>query len=181
MTKMNIQEIIEKYYTKGSKIYNVYMSHVTDVKDKALSIVHNHPELCIDAQFVEEAAMLHDIGMFLTKAPHIYCTGDYPYISHGYLGSNLLKNEGFPKHALVCERHTGTGLSLETIIKRKLPIPHRDMQPQSLEEKVICFADKFYSKSKLGKEKSVKKIRKKLAKHGKHQVKKFDEWCELFL
>lgn len=181
MTKMNIQEIIEKYYTKGSKIYNVYMSHVTDVKDKALSIVHNHPELCIDAQFVEEVAMLHDIGMFLTKAPHIYCTGDYPYISHGYLGSNLLKNEGFPKHALVCERHTGTGLSLETIIKRKLPIPHRDMQPQSLEEKVICFADKFYSKSKLGKEKSVKKIRKKLAKHGKHQVKKFDEWCELFL
>ncbi len=55
------------------------------------------------------------------------------------------------------------------------------MRPQSLEEKIICFADKFFSKSKLGKEKPVKKIRKRLGKHGKHQIEQFDEWCEMFL
>lgn len=178
---MDTQAIIEKYYTKGTKLYNIYMSHVTDVTNKALSIAHKHPELAIDIKFLEEASMLHDIGIFMTSAPHIYCRGEYPYICHGYLGNDLLQREGFPKHGLVCERHTGAGLSLKTILKRKLPIPHRDMRPQSMEEKIICFADKFYSKSKLGKEKSVKKIRRRLRKHGKHQVKQFDEWCEMFL
>lgn len=178
---MDIQALINKYYKEGTRIYNIYMSHVTDVTNKALSIAQKHPELAVDTRFIEEAGMLHDIGIFLTDAPHIACKGTYPYICHGYLGRELLISEGYPKHALVCERHTGTGLSLETIIKRKLPIPHRDMQPQSLEEKVICFADKFFSKSHLGKEKTVKKIRQGLRRHGWHQVEVFDEWCKLFL
>lgn len=178
---MDIQTIINKYYKTGTKLYDIYMSHVTDVTNKALSIAHKHPELAVDVRFIEEAAMLHDIGIFLTKSPRIACEGTYPYISHGYLGRELLDEEGYPRHGLVCERHTGTGLSLETILKRKLPIPHRDMQPQSLEEKIICFADKFFSKSQLGKEKPVKRIRQNLANHGWHQVEIFDEWCEFFL
>ncbi|MDD2477266.1 MAG: phosphohydrolase [Dysgonamonadaceae bacterium] len=178
---MNPHTIIEKYYTKGTKLYDIYISHVTDVTNKALLIAQKHPELAIDVQFLEEAGMLHDIGIFMTKAPHIACKGNHPYICHGYLGRDLLTEEGFPQHGLVCERHTGTGLSLETIVKRKLPIPHRNMQPQSMEEQIICFADKFFSKSKLGKEKSIKKIRSGLGKHGVHQIKKFDEWCNLFL
>lgn len=178
---MDIQTIIDKYYTKGTKLYDIYMSHVTDVTNKALCIVKKHPELAVDIRFIEEAGMLHDIGIFKTDAPHIACEGQLPYICHGYLGRELLTLEGYPKHGLVCERHTGTGLSLETIINRKLPVPHRDMRPQSLEEKIICFADKFYSKSQLGKEKSVKKVRQGLSKHGWHQVEIFDEWCELFL
>ncbi len=178
---MDPYAIIEKYYTKESKLYHIYMSHVTDVTNKALQIARKHPELAIDTQFLEEAGMLHDIGIFLTRAPHIHCKGEHPYIRHGYLGRELLTTEGYPKHGLVCERHTGTGLSLKTIIKRELPIPHRDMRPQSMEEKIICFADKFFSKSKLGREKSIKKIRKNLGKHGKHQTEQFDEWCEMFL
>ena len=55
------------------------------------------------------------------------------------------------------------------------------MVPVSMEEKIICFADKFYSKSHPGKEKSIKKIRRNLAKHGEQQVAIFDEWCKLFL
>ena len=178
---MDPHSIIDKYYTKGTKLYDIYISHVSDVTNKALKIARKHPELAIDVKFLEEASMLHDIGIYLTRAPHIYCKGEHRYIQHGYLGRELLDREGFPKHALVCERHTGTGLSLEIILKRKLPIPHRDMTPQSMEEKIICFADKFFSKSKLGREKSVKKIRKSLGKHGKHQTEQFDEWCEMFL
>ncbi len=67
-----------------------------------------------------------------------------------------MRGEGYPRHALVCERHTGAGLSLEGIIAQDLPVPHREMVPVSLEEQVICFADKFYSKTHLEKEKSVK-------------------------
>ena len=162
--------IIEKYYRKGTKLYDIYMSHTSDVTNKALSIVAKHPRLAVNVSFIEEAGMLHDIGIYLTKAPHIACEGIHPYICHGYLGRELLTVEGYPKHALVCERHTGTGLSLETI-----------MRPVSLEEQIICFADKFFSKSQLGKEKPVKKIRQSLSRHGWHQVEIFDDWCELFL
>lgn len=178
---MDFQAIIEKYYKKGTKLYDIYLSHVTDVTQKAIRIVQKHPELAVDIHFIEEAGMLHDIGIFKTNAPHIACEGNMPYICHGYLGRELLNAEGFPRHGLVCERHTGTGLSLETIINRNLPIPRRDMRPKSLEEKIICFADKFYSKSQLGKEKSVKKIRQNLSQHDSHQVEIFDEWCEFFL
>lgn len=101
--------------------------------------------------------MLHDIGIFRTDTDGIHCFGTYPYICHGYLGSELVAAEGFPKHALVCERHTGAGLSLQSILEQNLPVPHREMVPLSLEEQIICFADKFFSKTKLDREKSVEK------------------------
>jgi len=59
----------------------------------------------------------------------------------------------------------------------------RDYLPESLEEKIICFADKFYSKTphKLFREKKLYKIHKKLGKFGPEAVARFDDWCRLFL
>lgn len=178
---MNITDIINKYYKKDSELYHILIDHSTDVMNKALSIAHKHPELNIDTDFVKEAAMLHDIGIFLTNAPSIKCFGDKAYICHGYLGSELLSKMGYPKHALVCERHTGTGLGLDDIISRNLPLPQREMKPLSIEEKVICFADCFYSKTHLGKEKSIEEIQRSLSKHGEASVIQFNEWCKMFL
>jgi len=174
-------KIIEKYYSPSSETYKILVSHSYDVTDKALKIAQQHPELNADMQFIQEAAMLHDIGIFMTYAPDLYCDGDLPYICHGYLGSELLQKEGYPKHAMVCERHTGTGLSLEHIIKEDLPIPHREMLPISLEEEIICFADKFFSKTHLGGERNIKKARNKLQKYGEETVERFDNWCKRFL
>ena len=47
-----------------------------------------------------------------------------------------------------------------------MPIPERDYCPQSLEEKIICYADKFYSKSHLGEEVSLDKIKYNIWKYG---------------
>ena len=125
--------------------------------------------------------MLHDIGIFLPDADGIFCKGDKPYICHGYLGADLMRNEGYPRHALVCERHTGAGLSLEQIVEQQLPVPHREMLPVSIEEQIICFADKFYSKTRLDREKTVEKARNSLEKYGAEGLSRFDRWCELFL
>ena len=135
----------------------------------------------LDLTFIEEAAMLHDIGIFRCNAPSIDCHGEADYICHGFLGAELMRTEGYPQHALVCERHTGTGLSLEMIELMKWPIPHRDMLPVSLEEQLICFADKFFSKTKLGKEKSIDKIRISLSRYGSDTAARFSAWCKLFL
>lgn len=178
---MNALTIIEKYYKKDSELYNILVTHSREVMNKALSIADKHPELNIDMQFVAEAAMLHDIGIFLTNAPSIKCFGIAPYLCHGYMGGEILESLGYPRHALVCERHTGAGLSLEEIEANKLPLPQRDMIPVSIEEQVICFADSFYSKTHLGEEKSVEEVRQSLAKYGERPVKQFDAWCKLFL
>jgi uncharacterized protein len=83
---------------------------------------------------------------------------------------------------LVCERHTGAGLSKEEIIAQKLPIPHRDMLPVTIEEQIICFADKFFSKSKhLTKPKNIEKVQKGLLKYGQVQLDRFNAWAEKFM
>ena len=178
---LNPLEIIDKYYPEAGELKHILLTHSRSVADKALQIAERHPELHLDKEFLYEGAMVHDIGIFLTNAPDIFCFGDKPYICHGYLGADLMRAEGYPRHALVCERHTGAGLTLQRIVEQDLPIPHRELVPVSPEEQVICFADKFYSKTKLDKEKSVEKARKSLEKHGQDGLARFDHWCELFL
>ena len=177
---MDAQAVFDKYYKKGTPLYDLVWNHSRKVADKALSIVDAHPEFGADRKFVEEAALLHDLGVFLTDAPEIECRGYEPYICHGILGAEILRKEGFPRHALVCERHTGTGLSREDIERQNLPIPSRDMLPESIEEKIICYADKFYSKSHPDREKTVEKIRTGIQKYGTESLPRFDEWSCLF-
>ena len=124
--------------------------------------------------------MLHDIGIFQTDAPGIHCFGSQPYICHGRLGAELLRKEGYEQHARVCERHTGAGITKEQIEKQQLPLPHQDFLPETMEEKVICYADKFFSKTHLDKEKSIEKAEKSLAKFGEEGVKRFQEWERMF-
>lgn len=178
---MDALAIINKYYPEENELKHILLTHSRSVADKALWIADCHPELNLDRSFLEEAALLHDIGVFLTDAPGIHCYGTHPYICHGYLGSELMRKEGYPRHALVCERHTGAGMSLQGILAQGLPVPHRDMVPVSLEEQVICFADKFFSKTHLDREKTVEKALKSISKYGEEGIIRFNGWCERFL
>lgn len=178
---MDSLKLIDSHYSSDSEAYRILVAHSRSVAAKALDIARLHPEMQLDFTFIEEAAMLHDIGVFLCDAPSIGCYGKADYICHGYLGADLLREAGYPRHALVCERHTGTGITLEMIRSQKLPLPHRDMLPVSLEEQLICFADKFYSKTHLEKEKPIEKIIRGLSRYGEETVGRFEAWCKLFL
>jgi uncharacterized protein len=136
----------------------------------------------MDRDIVIAGGMLHDIGIIHTNAPEIDCHGPFPYIAHTYLGREMLEKEGYPEIAPMCERHVGVGLSKEDIVQSNFPLPQRDMLPISLEEKLICFADKFYSKSPkhLTEPKSPDKIRKKVLKYGKDKAERFEELLRLF-
>ena len=173
--------VIDRYYSDNQPLRELLILHSRLVADKALKISDAHPELGADSVFIEEASMLHDIGIFLTDAAPIHCFGTHHYICHGYLGAELLRKEGLPRHALVAERHTGTGLTLKQILERDLPVPHRDMIPLSIEEKIVCFADKFFSKTRPEEEKTIEQAEKSLAKFGMEGVLIFREWCRLFL
>ncbi len=157
---MDYQAIIDKYYPEDNELRHILITHSQSVARKALQIVSYHPELQLDAQFIEEAAMLHDLGIFMTDAPGIHCFGSQPYICHGRLGAEILRKEGYERHARVCERHTGAGITRGTDHSTELPLPHQDFLPETMEEKVICYADKFFSKTHLDQEKSSKRQRK---------------------
>lgn len=177
---MDPLKIIEKYYKPDSETYRILTVHGRQVAETALELAQKVERLNPDLEFIKEAAMLHDIGIFLTNVPKIDCYGDKPYICHGYLGRELVETEGFSKHALVCERHVGTGITIENIEKNNLPLPKRDMRPQTIEEKIICLADKFYSKKDLTSKKSIEEIKEEAASHGLENLKQAEELIKIF-
>lgn len=174
------REIIDRYYGSQPQLKELLLTHSECVARKAKECLARH-SFDIDSRFVEEAAMLHDIGILRTHAPGILCMGDRPYICHGVEGRAILESEGLPRHALVCERHTGSGLSVGDIIRQDLPLPHRDMLPVSIEEKLVCYADKFFSKSgDLAREKPLDKVISEMARHGEDTLGRFMELHALF-
>lgn len=168
-------EIINRYYEAGSAAWEILVGHSRAVERYAAEICRQHPELGADEQFVSEAAMLHDIGICRTDAPSIHCHGTEPYICHGILGAQMLRELGLERHALVCERHTGAGISVDDIDAQQLPLPRRDMLPVSIEERIVCYADKFFSKSRqLDRAKSLEQARRSVAKHGGASAERFE-------
>jgi uncharacterized protein len=174
--------IIEKYYEPGTRAYEYLLQHGRMVAEKALDVASRVGWLPPGMIFIEEAAMLHDIGIFLTDAPHLGCTGDYPYIAHGYLGRQILEDEGYPLHAFVCERHVGVGITVQDIRDKKLPLPEREMRPITLEEEIICFADKFFpvTPERMLTMQTLEEARAMIAPFGSRSARTFDRWATMF-
>lgn len=206
---MDYLALLHRYYPEDNALRRMLLHHSRQVCARALQIVERHPELGANRHLVEAGSMLHDIGIFLTDAPGIHCHGTAHYILHGSLGAQLLRNEAeqlkkekqqaeqlkeeqlqaiqlqeelhfYEALARICERHTGTGLTRQTIIERGLPDPQKDLLPETIEEQIICYADKFYSKSHLERERTIPQTLQSLEKFGDEGVEKFRHWTELF-
>ena len=175
-----VNDLIHRYCEDNEALEQLLLRHSEDVARRALRIAQVHPELGADEQFLWEAAMLHDIGCVRTNAPSIHCFGTEPYIRHGILGAEILRSEGLPRHARVAERHTGTGLTANEIEHQNLPLPRQDFTPESIEEQIVCYADKFYSKSHPDIEKTPEQALRSLEKFGSEGLDVFKAWIERF-
>lgn len=176
---IDAKKIMLKYYDEDSDLFRLLWKHSNQVADLSCEIAKRYKGE-VDVEFVREAALLHDIGILETHAPSILCNGDKPYLQHGIIGGEMLRKEGLDRHALVCERHTGAGLTCEEIVAQNLPLPHIDLMPVSVEEKIICYADNFFSKSSPDREKTVDDVRRGMARFGEVQLKRFEEMHEMF-
>ncbi len=178
---IDVLKIIDKYYPTNNEQKHILITHGKSVAHKALQICDAHPELNMNREFVYEASMLHDIGICGCYAPGLFCYGVEPYIKHGIIGSEMMRNEGLPSHARVCERHTGTGLPAHHIEMLSLPLPpHIDFCPETMEEKLVCYADKFYSKTHLDVEKTWDETYRSLIRFGGDTAQRFKDWSEIF-
>ena len=186
---IDYNRIIDTLYPEAGKLRDILVIHSRKVADKALDIIRMNGIQEVDPKFVEAAAMLHDIGIRQCDAPRIECHGTSPYLCHGIIGGAMLRDNcqlwgmtpaEIEPYARVCERHTGTGLTMRQIEERNLPLPHRDFVPETLEEQIICYADKFYSKTHLEREKTYEHVLRSLSDFGDDVQRKFIEWHTRF-
>ncbi len=83
----------------------------------------------INCDLVLAGAMLHDIGRSLSHK-----------LDHGVIGANILKIERMPSELVsVVENHIFAGISKEETPEFNLPF--RDFLPNTLEEKIVAYAD----------------------------------------
>jgi len=84
----------------------------------------------VNLQLVEIGALLHDIGRAKTHG-----------VEHGAVGGRMAVEMGLPDEVVrIVERHVGAGITLEEAVR--LGLPPRDYTPQTVEEKIVCYADK---------------------------------------
>lgn len=178
---MNAEQLLKKYFPSPAALA-IVLEHSRLVAARALLTADAVGDASLDRTFLREAALLHDIGICRTASPDIACHGTEPYIRHGIIGREILEKEGLPRHALVCERHIGVGLTVADIREQKLPLPERDMSPVTREERIICYADLFYSKRPDGLhlEKTIESVQANLSRFSTDKVAVFDSWMHEF-
>ena len=173
------------FYPEDTPLRRLLYRHSCQVMEKSMQILDIR-KVKLDCALVEAGALLHDIGVGRCNAPGILCTGDQPYMAHGIIGGEMMREYGrmtgerTEAFARICERHIGAGLSKEDVAREKLPLPHKDFLPETPEEMLVCLADKFFSKSGDMHEKSFAETRASMEKFGEDVVRRFDEMCAVF-
>lgn len=169
----DINRLFGKYYGDNPQLLRIVTIHSENVAKKALEIC-KAKNLDLDPRDVYCAARLHDIGVVKCFAPDINAQGTLPYICHGIEGKKILEENGLITYANICCTHTGSGITANEIRKNNLPLPEMDMVPETLLEKLICYADKFFSKGiDLYREKNVEEIMKQMQKFGEDSLHRF--------
>jgi len=85
----------------------------------------------LDDRAVVAGALLHDIGRSRTQL-----------VDHGYVGAEILEGEGVDSVVVeIVRRHVGAGISAEEAAR--LEFPPGDYVPRTLDQKIVCFADKL--------------------------------------
>ena len=187
MLSFDPDAVLRHFYPEDTPLRRLLIRHSTQVRDMALRILDAPScRVSLDRDVVSAGAMLHDVGILKCHAPSILCTGSLPYVAHGITGAEMLREYGrtagldLEPFARICERHTGTGITAAEVVSQKLPLPVRDYLPETPEDKLICLADKFFSKSGDMQEKPPAVVRKSLEKFGADTMERFDAMLAMF-
>ncbi len=179
--------LFRHFYPEDTPLRRLLLRHSLQVQEKALALAASSG-VPLNLSLVRDGALLHDVGVGRCHAPGILCLGEEPYLRHGLLGGEMLRQWGREHGCLpemeplarICERHTGAGLSREEILRQGLPLPPQDFLPETPEEKLVCLADKFFSKSGDMEEKSREQVVGSLARFGAETRQRLRDLFALF-
>lgn len=124
--------------------------------------------IAVNPDIVECGGLLHDIGRSITHDIH-----------HAEEGAKILKRYRLPAMVVrIVENHVGAGIPLEEAIA--LGLPAKDFSQNSMEEKIVAYADKMIKgREVISSKKAEKEIAKALGEHHP-AVHRFREMCRLF-
>ncbi|MEM2972116.1 MAG: TIGR00295 family protein [Candidatus Bathyarchaeia archaeon] len=114
------------------------IKHCMAVAETAVEIAKACKEkgLNVDLELVEIGALLHDIGRAKTHSVH-----------HAVIGAEIAKSLGLPDTIIsIIKRHVGGGITSKEA--KKLGWPKDIYIPQTLEEKIVAYADKLIEGSR---------------------------------
>ena len=91
----------------------------------------------VDEKAVAAGAMLHDIGRSKVQT-----------FRHGLEGAEIVQREGVDKEVVeIVRRHVGAGISPGEA--KSLGLPPFDYIPRTVEERIVCFADKMVDSTRV--------------------------------
>ncbi|NHJ23143.1 MAG: HDIG domain-containing protein [Candidatus Lokiarchaeota archaeon] len=121
---------------KKKKVPYHVRKHSIKVAEKALEIVESIKSVKLNNDLVEIGSLLHDIGRSKTHG-----------FNHALIGGKILKEMGYPSElARICETHILGGL--DKVDAKSVGLPEKNYLPNTLEEKIICLADKMMAGTK---------------------------------
>ena len=168
---------LHRYYAPSQTAFDIIFSHCQIIWQICSQIIADKAlELNID--LVKSGALLHDIGAYkLIDEKGIF---DEPnYIKHGIIGYNILKEKGYSEDLCrIAKCHTGLGLTKDYITKSNLPLPVDNYMAETVEERLVMYADKFHSKNP--KFNSFESYRTTALKFGEENAQKFDNFAKEF-
>ncbi|MEM1988730.1 MAG: hypothetical protein QXS41_02740 [Candidatus Woesearchaeota archaeon] len=150
----------KKIYTELAKNQNIdekvlvqLLNHVSTVKRYSMKILKTFQ--CNDKNLVEKVkfiAFFHDIGRLYS-----YPFGQYSLILHGIISKRIMSNYINDEELLNgLASHVGVGLKKEEILssitekeKEEFKEEIHDYFPNSLAQKLVCFADKMVFSKKV--------------------------------
>jgi uncharacterized protein len=109
------------------------IKHTELVTKKALEIgnILRKKGVPVNLELLEVGSYLHDIGRSATHG-----------VIHGFVGGQMLRELGYSESLInLVERHVGAGITAEEAVK--MGLPKRDFLPNTIEEKILSYADKF--------------------------------------
>ncbi len=130
-------EALELHRKYGSN--EIVVRHCKKVAEvaKALADSFQRSGRKVDSQTLVAGALLHDIGRNRSRT-----------VNHGLLGAELLEREGVDDRVVqIVRRHVGAGLSPEEV--KRVGLPDLDFIPRTLEERIVCFADKMVASDRV--------------------------------
>jgi uncharacterized protein len=141
------EEIIQlhKEFAPSESVCDMVFQHGQIVYEIAQQLVASR-KLVLEHELVRAGCLLHDIGAYaFIDAQGVF--DETNYIRHGVVGAQMLRSKGLPEVLCrIAERHTGVGITAEEIRRTGLPLPEQDFTAESLEERLVMYADKFHSK-----------------------------------
>ena len=114
------------------------ISHCIAVADLALETAGKLEAkgIKINTQLIEAGALLHDLGRSKNHT-----------VNHAVIGAQIAQSIGLPEPVInIIKRHVGAGLTVEEA--QWLGWPKDVYIPQTLEEKIVSYADKLIDQSK---------------------------------